>query len=66
MKQSVITEMKTDELEERLQIELEQYDKMKISHAVSQLENPLSIRQKRRTISRIKTELRKRELEQLN
>ena len=62
MKQSVIIEMKLDELVEKLQLELEQYDKMKISHTVSQLENPLTIQMKRRTISRIKTELRKREL----
>jgi|TARA_B110000285_G_C15067042_1_gene585742 large subunit ribosomal protein L29 len=62
MKQSVIIEMKSDELVEKLQLELEQYDKMKISHTVSQLENPLTIQMKRRTISRIKTELRKREL----
>lgn len=62
MKQSVIIEMKSDELVEKLQLELEQYDKMKISHTVSQLENPLTIQMKRRNISRIKTELRKREL----
>ena len=62
MKQSVIIEMKSDELVEKLQLELEQYDKMKISHTVSQLENPLTIQMKRRTISRIKTELRRREL----
>lgn len=64
MKQSVIKEMKTDELQERLQIEVDQYTKMKLNHSVSQLENPLSIRMKRRAIARIKTELRKRELEQ--
>ena len=62
MKQSVIKEMKTDEIEERLQIEVDQYEKMKFNHAVSQLENPLSIRMKRRVIARLKTELRKREL----
>lgn len=62
MKQSVIKEMKTDELEERLQLEVEQYSKMKFNHTVSQLENPLVLRAKRRTVARIKTELRKREL----
>ncbi len=62
MKQSVIKEMKTDEIEERLQIEVEQFEKMKFNHAVSQLENPLSLRMKRRVIARLKTELRKREL----
>ena len=62
MKQSVIKEMKTDEIEERLQIEVDSYEKMKFNHAVSQLENPLSLRTKRRAIARLKTELRKREL----
>lgn len=62
MKQSVIKEMKTDEIEERLQIEVDQYEKMKFNHAVSQLENPLSLRMKRKVIARLKTELRKREL----
>lgn len=62
MKQSVIREMKSEEIEERLQLEAEQYDKMKFNHTVSQLENPLTLRAKRRTIARLKTELRKREL----
>lgn len=66
MKQSVIKEMKTDELAERLQLEAEQYEKMKFNHAVSQLENPLTIRIKRRTVARLKTELRKRELQKAN
>jgi large subunit ribosomal protein L29 len=62
MKQSVIREMKSEEIEERLQLEAEQYGKMKFNHTVSQLENPLTLRAKRRTIARLKTELRKREL----
>ncbi len=36
--------------------------KMKFSHAVNPLENPLTIRQLRRTIARMKTEQRKRAL----
>jgi large subunit ribosomal protein L29 len=62
MKQSVIREMKSEEIEERLQLEAEQYGQMKFNHTVSQLENPLTLRAKRRTIARLKTELRKREL----
>lgn len=62
MKQSVVKEMKIEEIEERLQLEAEQYEKMKFNHTVSQLENPLTLRAKRRTIARLKTELRKREL----
>jgi large subunit ribosomal protein L29 len=36
--------------------------KMKFSHAVNPIENPLSIRQLRRTIAQMKTEQRKRAL----
>ena len=36
--------------------------KMKFSHAVNPVENPLSIRQLRRTIARMKTEQRRRAL----
>jgi large subunit ribosomal protein L29 len=36
--------------------------KMKFSHAVNPIENPLTIRQLRRTIAQMKTEQRKRAL----
>lgn len=36
--------------------------KMKFSHAISPVENPMSIRALRREIARMKTELRRREL----
>ncbi|MBN9482349.1 MAG: 50S ribosomal protein L29 [Bacteroidetes bacterium 43-93] len=36
--------------------------KLKFSHAVNPVENPLTIRQLRRTIARMKTEQRKRAL----
>jgi len=37
--------------------------KVVITHSISPLENPLQIRWSRRDIARLKTELRKRELE---
>jgi large subunit ribosomal protein L29 len=61
MKQEVIREMSTPELLERLEEELKQLTKLKINHAVSQLENPMKIRDFRRTIARMRTELRKRD-----
>ena len=63
MKQEVIREMTTPELVERLEEEAKHYSKMKINHAVSPLENPIVIKEQRKVIARIKTELRKRELE---
>ncbi len=64
MKQSVIHEMSTGELHERLDEEKKQLRKLKMNHAVSPLENPMKIKDYRRTVARILTELRKRELEE--
>ncbi|MCQ2292336.1 MAG: 50S ribosomal protein L29 [Bacteroidales bacterium] len=63
MKQTVINELTTPEVKERLAVEKENLVKMKLNHAISPLENPQSIRAQRRTIARLMTELRKRELE---
>ena len=65
MKQSVIREMSTGELHERLEEEKKQLLKLKMNHAVSPLENPMKIKDYRRTVARILTELRKRELEEI-
>jgi large subunit ribosomal protein L29 len=63
MKQNVIREMSTGELHERLEEERKQLRKLKMNHAVSPLENPMKIKDYRKTVARILTELRKRELE---
>jgi large subunit ribosomal protein L29 len=64
MEQEVIRELSTAELNERLEEELKQLVKLRLNHAVSPLENPNKIKAYRKTIARIKTELRKRELEE--
>lgn len=63
MKSSVIKEMTTDELKERLEEEKKQLNKLRMNHTVSPLDNPTVISQSRKVIARIKTELRIRELE---
>ncbi len=65
MKQNVIREMSTGELHERLEEERKQLRKLKMNHAVSPLENPMKIKDYRKTVARILTELRKRELENI-
>jgi large subunit ribosomal protein L29 len=65
MKQEVIKELSTQELKERLDEERNQLSKLKMNHAVSPLENPNVIGQYRKSIARILTELRKRELEEI-
>jgi large subunit ribosomal protein L29 len=49
-------------LNTKIQDEEVRIKKMKFNHAVNPLENPLSIRQLRRTIAQLKTEQRKRAL----
>lgn len=64
MKQSVIKELKTEELFERLEDEMESLSKLKLNHKVSQLESPVVLKDKRKTIARLNTEITKRSLEQ--
>ena len=63
MKNNVIKELSTQELQERLTADKMQLNKMKINHAVTPLENPNKIMEARRDIARVITELRKRELD---
>lgn len=65
MKKAVITEYSSKELLERLDAEESQLAKLKLHHAVSSIENPNRIKEYRRTIARLKTEIRKRELAEL-
>lgn len=62
MKIEVIRELSTAELKERLDEERNHLTKLKISHAISPLDNPNKIREQRKTIARMLTELRSREL----
>lgn len=63
MKQNVIKELSNDDLLERLEEEAKQLNKLKLNHAVSPLENPNKIVDYRRTVARLKTEIRNRQLE---
>ena len=60
MKQKEITILTDDELNDKLGAFQKSLHDMKLTHAVSPLENPLQIRNIRRTIARLKTELLKR------
>ena len=62
MKTSEIKELTTAEIQERLATEKEQLTRMKLNHSISPLDNPLQIREARKTIARLETELRQREL----
>jgi large subunit ribosomal protein L29 len=60
MKAIVLTEMPINELNDLLDSEKERLVKLKMSHSVSPLENPLSIKFARKKIARIMTELSNR------
>ena len=60
MKMSEIRNMETAELKERLADLRMKYESLKITHVVSPLENPMQLRQMRRTIARLLTELNQR------
>lgn len=60
MKQSVVKELSTNEIQEKLIEERNNYIRLKNNHAVSSIENPLKIRTTRRTIARLETEFKKR------
>ena len=62
MKIAEIKEMSTSDLVERVEAEVVNYNQTVINHAISPLENLAQIKQLRRTIARMKTELREREL----
>ena len=60
MKAQVLTDMPKNELNDLLVTEKERLVKMKMSHAVSPMENPLQIKFTRKTIARVMTEISKR------
>lgn len=63
MKQQVIREMTIEEIKERLEEEKKQLIKMKLAHAVSPLDNPHKMKEYKKTVARLLTELRIREIE---
>jgi large subunit ribosomal protein L29 len=62
MKTSEIKELTTKELQERIDADKQLLTKLRINHAISPLDNPLKLRNSRRDIARMMTELRKRQL----
>ena len=62
MKISEIRELSTQELLERVDAEVAAYAQKRINHSISPMENPSQLKQQRKLIARMKTELRQREL----
>jgi large subunit ribosomal protein L29 len=62
MKKAEIKELNTKDLNDRVQTEKADYVRMKLDHAVSPAENTSNLRQVRKGIARMLTELRQREI----
>ncbi len=65
MKYAEIKELSTEEIKERVKEEKMTMTKLKFSHSVSAIENPMQIRAVRKTIAMLNTELKQRELSAL-
>lgn len=61
MKTREIRELNNQEMLERMDAQKEQLVRLKMNHAISPLDNPLQIKEVRRTIARLATELHQRE-----
>jgi large subunit ribosomal protein L29 len=62
MKSSEIRELSNQELLERIDNEKTALVRMKLNHAISPLDNPQKIKESRKSIARLMTEKRKREM----
>ena len=64
MKTREIKELNNKEIQERMDVENEHLVRLKLNHAISPLDNPLQIKVVRRTLARLATVLRQREINQ--
>lgn len=62
MKKQVYTDMPLNELNDLLVSERQKLVKMKMSHSVSPMENPMQIKYSRKTVARIMTEISRRNM----
>jgi large subunit ribosomal protein L29 len=60
MKQNELLDLSDKQLRENLASEKISFSKMKLSHAVSPLENPMRIRTAKKNIARLNTEIKRR------
>jgi large subunit ribosomal protein L29 len=64
MKTREIKELSTKEIQERLGADKELLARMTLNHSISPLDNPMQIKAMRKTIAKLNTELRQREINQ--
>ena len=64
MKQTEVKGLSIEELNEKLTSLKKELSEMKMTHAISPIENPMQIKNLRKTIARINTELTVRSIQQ--
>lgn len=57
MKKADIKNLSTEDIQNKLAEVKVDFNKLKLSHAISPIENPIQIRDMRKTIARLETEL---------
>ncbi len=62
MKQSEVLELSTNDLFDKIEDTKALLSKLKLNHAITPLENPNTIKEARRLVARLKTELHVRNL----
>lgn len=62
MKPTEIKELTTREIEERIDNEKSMLSRLKLGHIISPLDNPMKIKETRKNVARLRTELRTRQL----
>jgi large subunit ribosomal protein L29 len=63
MKNSEIKALSAAEIKEKLTSEQEGLRKIRFAHQISAVENPMKIKESRKLVARLKTELRAKELQ---
>ena len=64
MKNSELRGLNVEELNNKLVVEKENYAKLKFAHSITPIENPVKIRETKKLVARIETEIRAKELNQ--
>jgi len=62
MKNTEIKSLSVAELKEKLSSERETLQKLKFAHAISPIENPMKVRESRKMVARLATQLKAKEL----
>ena len=65
MKQSEIKGLSLEELTSKLAVEKDNYGKLKFAHSITPIENPMKIKETRKLVARIETEIRVKELNEV-